>query len=742
MKKHPSHKAKDTKNQREIITFVGCSGYTNIGDDMYPLVLKKHLRDYDLLFKNSDLPRKLPPECKLLVMGPGGVIFQNNTAHTDYMTEYMEQAVRRKIPIVFISCGVQSLQIDRWKKYLDYAELITVRSEKDVEYIKQVSNNKNIYYYPDLGYLFDDYEYVPNLPKKYTAFIPIAPALTDNSQAPVRAYKSLPKEERLLVRMGSIEDVQQNYPSWLAQGEARTIVNVTPPMVNYIIRHAEKVYTGRYHGLVFSRKNEVPFEIGSAGQLKLHNEDLKNNFLDAIFHLRKLDEIIKKYIQIKKKKRVAIIHDDFSISGGGEKLVSILAHSLQQRGYHAEIFTFSLSENTKKMLPEGIIIHTLKDKKTLSTDDAIKRYLFSELNIRDQFHFFVFSGHSSMCAARSHKPNLLYSHNIPKSEPVFPRTHPYEQVLGVTDPQHMLVLNEDDIQIYLSSIKETNLIDTAWRKLYAFKMKYIKRQILPQWIGNKIDAVRFILNRTIRVDKLKFLTYQFTNRENLREIQTIVTNSQNIKDKVFKKYKRQSDIVYPPIETEKYSYKPHKNYWLSINRIVPLKRIEIQLEAFKKTPEENLIIIGDFESQEYYNYLQSIKPDNVKFLGVVNEDEKIQKLSECKGFIFTAQDEDFGMSVVEATASGKPVIAPREGGCIETIKDGITGELITDITADKLAESILRMSPNVELYKEACLLHARKFDVFFFTEKMIQHIEDADPFRKTVKIEMTKRKYI
>lgn len=738
MKKHPTHRRKDTKNQRDIITFVGCSGYTNIGDDMYPLVLKKHLRDYDLLFKNSDFPRKLPIECKVLVMGPGGVIYQNDTAHADYMAEYMEQAIKRKIPIVFLSCGVQSQHIDRWKKYLDYAELITVRSEKDVEYIKQVSTNKNVYYYPDLGYLFDDYEYVPNLPQKYTAFIPIAAARTDDSQEPVRAYKSLPKEERVLVRMGSIEDVQKNYPSWLAQGEAKTIVNVTPPIVNYIIKHASKVYTGRYHGLVFARRNEVPFAIGAAGQLKLQNEDLKNNFLDAIFHLKKLDEIVKKYIHVKKKKRVAIIHDDFSISGGGEKLVSVLAHSLQQRGYHTEIFTFSLSENTKKMLPVGVIIHTLKDKKTLSTDDAIKRYLFSELNIQDQFHFFVFSGHASMCAARKHKPNLLYSHNIPKSEPSFSHKHPYDEVLGTTDPQNMIVLNEDDVQIYLTKVKEVNFIDRAWRKLFDFKMKYIKKPILPQIISNKIDALRFILNRTIRVDKLKFLTYQFTNRENLREIQDVVTNSQNIKDKVLKKYKRQSDVVYPPIETEKYSYKPHKDYWLSINRIVPLKRIEIQLEAFRKTPEENLIIIGDFENREYYNHLQSIKPENVTFLGVIHENEKIQKLSECKGFIFTAQDEDFGMSVVEATASGKPVIAPREGGCIETIKEGVTGELITDINADKLAECIRKMSPNVALYKEACLLHARKFDVFFFTEKMIQHIEKSDPFKKTLDIRITR----
>jgi len=732
-KNKPKHKNNDTKKQGDLIVVVGCSGYTNIGDDMYPLVLKKYLRNYNVSFKNSDLPRKLPAECKLLIMGPGGIIYQNGTAHAEYMSEYMEQAMQRKIPIVFLSCGVQSQNIDAWKKYLDYAELITVRSEKDIEYIRQVSNNPNVYYYPDLGYLFDEYEFVPNLPKKYTVFIPIATARTDNSQDVVREYKSLPKEERVLLRMGSIEDVQRNYPSWIEQGEAKIIVNVTPAMVNYIIQNASKVYTGRYHGLVFARKNKVPFDVGGAGQLKLKNEDLKSNFLDALFHLKKLEKIVKKYIQIKKRKRIAIVHDDFSISGGGEILVSILARSLNERGYQAEIFTFSLSENTKRMIPEDIVIRTLKDKMTLSTDDTIKRYLFSELNIKDQFDFFIFSGHASMCAARLHKPNLLYSHNIPKSEPSFSNTHPYDEVLGTTDPQHMIVLNEDDVQIYLSKVKEINFIDKLWRRLFDLKMKYIKKPILPQMISNKIDAVRFILNRTIRVDKLKFLTYQFTNKENLREIQDIVTNSDNIKNKIQKKYKRHSDVIYPPIETEKYSYKPHKDYWLSINRIVPLKRIEIQLEAFKKRPEENLIIIGDFESREYYNYLQRIKPDNVTFLGVVEEKEKVQRLSECKGFIFTAQDEDFGMSVVEATASGKPVIAPKEGGCIETVQDGITGELIENINPDKLAEAIEKISARVTEYKQACLLHARKFDVFFFTEKIIQRIEKREVFKTKYK---------
>lgn len=735
-KKNQQKHRKNTKQhfqKQECITVVGCSGYTNIGDDMYPLVLKKYFRDYNFVFKNSDLPRRLPVDTKLLIMGPGGIIYQDETAHAEYMIEYMEQAIKRKIPIVFLSCGVQSIEIGAWKKYLDAAELITVRSKKDFEYISTVSDNRNLFHFPDLGYLFDEYEYVPGLPEKYTLFIPIAKAKNDNSQEPVRAYRELPKEERVLLRMGSIEDVQANYPSWLEQGEAKTIVNVNPAMVNYIIQHASMVYTGRYHGLVFARKNKVPFHIGAASQLKLQNEDMTSNVHDALFHISKLGEIIKKHITYKKQKRVAIIHDDFAISGGGEKLISILSESLNKKGYTTEIFTFNVSENTKKMLPDGLIIHTLKDKKTLSNDDAVKRYLFSELKLQNHFHFFIFSGHSSLCAARHNTPNLLYAHNIPKSEPSFPSVHPYEEVIGAKNPHTMLVLNEDDVQVYLNTVKEIHILEKLWRKAYAFKMRYIEKPILPQSISNKMDAVRFLLNRSLtRISKFKFLTYQFTNKENLRYVQTIVTNSENIKQKIKKKYKRDADIIYPPIETSTYTCKPHANYWLSINRIVPLKRIEIQIEAFKRLPEEKLIVVGDFEHEEYFKYIQSISPKNVTFLGVISEDEKIRLLSECKGFIFTAKDEDFGMSVVEAMASGKPVIAPREGGCIETVVHEKTGYLIENIDADSVVYAIRKINLAPESYAKECIQQARKFDSFFFTQKIIDKIEQAHPFNKTV----------
>ena len=92
--------------------------------------------------------------------------------------------------------------------------------------------------------------------------------------------------------------------------------------------------------------------------------------------------------------------------------------------------------------------------------------------------------------------------------------------------------------------------------------------------------------------------------------------------------------------------------------------------------------------------------------------------ANCKGLIATAIDEDFGMTPVEAMASGKPVIASNEGGYKETIVDGITGRLIDDINEDKLAKAIIEIGKNPKQYKNACLEQAKKFDVKFFIKKL------------------------
>lgn len=151
----------------------------------------------------------------------------------------------------------------------------------------------------------------------------------------------------------------------------------------------------------------------------------------------------------------------------------------------------------------------------------------------------------------------------------------------------------------------------------------------------------------------------------------------------------------------------------------------MQLKAFSKLPNEQLYIIGDTHVPEYYNKLKQIKPSNVQFLGLLSEEELLNKLSECKGFIHTPINEPFGMAPVEAMASGKPVIAPNEGGLKETIIDGVTGKLIDDINSDKLATAIKGVGRNPEKYKDACLMQAKKFDVEIFIKKMREEIKNG-----------------
>jgi len=207
----------------------------------------------------------------------------------------------------------------------------------------------------------------------------------------------------------------------------------------------------------------------------------------------------------------------------------------------------------------------------------------------------------------------------------------------------------------------------------------------------------------------------------------MVCNSENVKRRVKKYLHRDAVVIHPPTDTDSFSYKKAENYWLSVNRLLKPKRIEIQLEAFRKLPNEKLILVGSYEEgaqqfEGYKKHLESIKPNNVDMRFWATDKELKNLYAECKGFITTAKDEDFGMTAVEAMASGKPVIAPNEGGYKESVIHNKTGVLIDDINSNKLTEAIrLLSSQDLHEYKDVCQTRAKQFD----TEKFITKIRNA-----------------
>ncbi len=205
-----------------------------------------------------------------------------------------------------------------------------------------------------------------------------------------------------------------------------------------------------------------------------------------------------------------------------------------------------------------------------------------------------------------------------------------------------------------------------------------------------------------------------------KHMQFVVSNSENVRGRVRKYYGREAKVVYVPIATDKFRFETVGDYWLSVTRFYPEKRIEMQVEIFRRLPGEKLYIVGDTQSEHTPRKLVAglRLPPNVKILGAVDEATLRDLYARCKGFITTAVDEDMGITPIEAMASGKAVLATNEGGYKETVVDGETGWLLP-INVDSFVEKIKSLkASDLERMRERCTSRAKEFDETAFIERM------------------------
>lgn len=222
-----------------------------------------------------------------------------------------------------------------------------------------------------------------------------------------------------------------------------------------------------------------------------------------------------------------------------------------------------------------------------------------------------------------------------------------------------------------------------------------------------------------------FKTWVFFGRifdkRSVDSVDKIVVNSENVRRRVKKYYGKESEVVFPPTDVSKYVCKEYGNYWLSVNRLYPEKRIELQIEAFRLMPDEKLVIVGGYAEGDHASaYAEKIGnelPGNVRILGEVSGDELIDLYSSCRGFITTAIDEDFGMTPVEAMAAGKPVVAVDEGGFRETVVDGETGFLV-ESDVESIVNAVGQISASPEKYHDNCIERAKMFSFEKFEEEL------------------------
>lgn len=193
-------------------------------------------------------------------------------------------------------------------------------------------------------------------------------------------------------------------------------------------------------------------------------------------------------------------------------------------------------------------------------------------------------------------------------------------------------------------------------------------------------------------------------------VDNFIANSQNVSGRIKKYYQKDSTVIYPPVSsvghdnatnTEKTSgprgfvgYQlPTTNYFLIVSRLFPHKNVEIAVKAFNKLGWP-LIIIGDGPEK---NRLKKIADKNIQILGFLSEDELQKYYSNCLAFIMP-QEEDFGITPIEAMGYGKPVLALKRGGALEYIEPGINGEFFADPHPDVLAYNALRLKQNIKNY--------------------------------------------
>jgi glycosyltransferase involved in cell wall biosynthesis len=206
-----------------------------------------------------------------------------------------------------------------------------------------------------------------------------------------------------------------------------------------------------------------------------------------------------------------------------------------------------------------------------------------------------------------------------------------------------------------------------------------------------------------------------------------IGNSQFIARRINKVYGRQADVIYPPVNTDKFEFSDSKeDFYLAACRMVPYKRVDLIVSAFAKMPDKKLVVIGDGSEMDK---IKQLATDNVTLLGYQDDAALVDYMKRAKAYVFAAE-EDFGISPVEAQASGTPVITYGKGGCLETVKplgsEKPTGLFFFEQTAEAICDAVETFEKHAgEINPQDCREHALTFSEQRFREEIISFVDKA-----------------
>ena len=374
------------------------------------------------------------------------------------------------------------------------------------------------------------------------------------------------------------------------------------------------------------------------------------------------------------KGNVAIIHDWFSgeFKGGAEKVLKEIEQIIVENKSYYEIYCLVNHLNKKHKFNQGKIINT----------SFIQNLPFSKKHFHKYLPLFPLA--IEQLDLREFDLIISSSHAVAKG------------VITSPDQLHISYIHSpmryawDQMHVYLES--------SSYMKS---KINILLRMILQ-------DLRKWDYLSSVRIDKL-------------------VSNSNFTAKRIKKYWGRNSSVIHPPVDTKKFSpRKSRSDFYLSVSRLVPNKRIDLLVKAFNQL-DFPLIIVGNGSEKKK---LMKISKNNISFLNY-QDDLAIKNLMEtCRAFVYTGI-EDFGIAPVEAMAAGAPIIAFKKGGILDTVKCiNSEAKIATGILFDEQNDKVIRDCINyfeekklwLEFSNEDIHLWAQNFSIDIFKKKFANFI--------------------
>lgn len=267
----------------------------------------------------------------------------------------------------------------------------------------------------------------------------------------------------------------------------------------------------------------------------------------------------------------------------------------------------------------------------------------------------------------------------------------YDVILSSSHAVAKGVLTGPD-QLHISYVHSP--IRYAWD----LQHQYLRELGLTQ--GIKALIVRWLLH------KIRMWDYRTANG-----VDHFVANSKFIARRIKKVYGRDSDVIYPPVDTDRFTLRENKdNFYFTASRMVPYKKIDLIVEAFAQMPDKKLVVIGDGPDMQK---IKSKATSNIEILGYQSNQVMQDHMQRAKAFVFAAE-EDFGITPVESQACGTPVIAFGKGGSRETVMSNIdqnpTGVFFDQQNISSVIDAVRLFEKNQSFYlPQNCRDNALRF---------------------------------